>query len=482
MFIGIFMLPFYLKYLGAEAYGLVGFFTMLMSWMVLLDMGLTTTLQREIARLKDKVNGLLELKTLAASIEVFFLIVGIVLVFTIFLGSNWIATNWLDVKELSIDTVAICIKLMAFMIGFRWFVGLYSGAVMGFEDQVWLNKYKIIITSFKFIGSYLLIVYITDNIIHFFVYQLIIGITEYSIIKIKLNNYFYKVENAKLSFSALKEVAPFALGIAYTSGIWVFVMQLDKLMLSHYLSLKEYGYFSLVVVISNAILQLFQPIGNAILPRMASLLSNDKDSEMIALYHKSTQLVAIIIFSTSGMVAFFSYDLIYSWSGSVEAAKWAAPILFWYALGNAAVALLSFQYYMQYAHGNLKYHIRGNTVFGFFQIALIVYAVHFYGAVGAGITWFGLQTFFLLFWPGYIHGKFAPGIHKDWIVKDILPILLTSILYIGITKYFVHINEMNRILLFIMLVSLGIIMFIVNTIGSNIGREYFLKIIKKVKI
>ena len=52
MFIGIFMLPFYLKYLGTEEYGLVGFFTMLTSWMMLLDMGLSTTLSREAAKLK----------------------------------------------------------------------------------------------------------------------------------------------------------------------------------------------------------------------------------------------------------------------------------------------------------------------------------------------------------------------------------------------------------------------------------------------
>jgi O-antigen/teichoic acid export membrane protein len=69
MFIGIFMLPFYLKYLGAEAYGLVGFFTMLMSWMALLDLGLSTTLARETAKLKDKINGLLELKKITLSVD-----------------------------------------------------------------------------------------------------------------------------------------------------------------------------------------------------------------------------------------------------------------------------------------------------------------------------------------------------------------------------------------------------------------------------
>ena len=85
---------------------------------------------------------------------------------------------------------------------------------------------------------------------------------------------------------------------------------------------------------------------------------------------------------------------------------------------------------MQYAHGNLKYHVKGNTYFGFIQIIVIILAVHFYGALGAGITWFGLQTFFLLWWPGFIHSKFAPGIHRDWVFKDILPSLLMSLVYL----------------------------------------------------
>jgi O-antigen/teichoic acid export membrane protein len=48
--IGIFMVPLYIKYMGAEAYGLVGFFAMLQAWFNLLDMGLTPTTARETAR------------------------------------------------------------------------------------------------------------------------------------------------------------------------------------------------------------------------------------------------------------------------------------------------------------------------------------------------------------------------------------------------------------------------------------------------
>jgi O-antigen/teichoic acid export membrane protein len=465
--------------LGAEAYGLVGFFTMLMSWMALLDLGLSTTLARETAKLKDKVNGLFELKKITLSVEVFFMVISVVIFSVIFFGSGWISTHWLDVKELSYETVESTIKIMAFMIVLRWFVGLYQGSIIGFEQQVWLNIYKVSIATLKFLGAFLLIVYVSDDIVDFFYYQLFVAIIEFVIIKLKINSYMKVSQKVSPSFVTLGQIAPFALSIAYTSSIWVFITQLDKLMLSHYLSLHEYGFFTLVVVVSNAILQLFQPIGQAVLPRMTSLLSNGKEKEMIALYHKSTQIVSIIVLAVSGMVAVFSYELLYSWTGDIEASTWGAPILFWYALGNGSVALLSFQYYMQYAHGNLKYHVKGNTYFGFIQIIIVALAVHFYGALGAGLAWFGIQTFFLLWWPGFIHSKFAPGIHKDWVFKDILPILVISAVYLTIVKNSGISFSENRLTLFLTLIFMGVVLLVLNTIASEEGRKVMSRIILK---
>ncbi|MCG3710617.1 oligosaccharide flippase family protein [Aliarcobacter butzleri] len=476
MFIGIFMLPFYLKYLGAEAYGLVGFFTVFMSWMTLLDLGLSTTLARETAKLKDKVNGIIELKRMTLSIEVFFVIISIIVFNTMFFGSTWLSMHWLEVKELSYITVESTIKIMAFLLVFRWFIGLYQGAIIGFEHHVWLNIYKIIFATIKFLGAFLLIVFITKDIIHFFYFQLVVTIFEFVVIKFKIDSYMKISEKVFPSFMVLKQMAPFALSIAYTSSMWVFITQLDKLMLSHYLPLDKYGFFTLVIIISGAILQIFHPIGQAILPRMTSLLSNGQEKEMLVLYHKATQIVSIVVFSVSGTIAVFSYELLYSWTGNIEASQWGSPILFWYALGNASVSLLSFQFYMQYAYGNLKYHVKGNTYFGFIQIIAVILSVHFYGALGAALTWFGLQTFFLLWWPGFIHSKFAPSIHKDWVFKDILPILLVSVMYLWLLKSINMTFSENRWVLFFTLIGLGFILLVLNTVVSKEGRRILSKI------
>lgn len=62
--IGIVMLPVYIKYMGAEAYGLVGFFSMLQAWFSLLDLGLTPTIGRETARFKAGAVSALDFRRL----------------------------------------------------------------------------------------------------------------------------------------------------------------------------------------------------------------------------------------------------------------------------------------------------------------------------------------------------------------------------------------------------------------------------------
>jgi O-antigen/teichoic acid export membrane protein len=49
-------IPLYIKYLGVEAYGLVGLFSVLQISFTLLDMGMSLTLSREMARFRAKVN------------------------------------------------------------------------------------------------------------------------------------------------------------------------------------------------------------------------------------------------------------------------------------------------------------------------------------------------------------------------------------------------------------------------------------------
>lgn len=478
MLIGIVILPIYLKYLGAEAYGLVGFFTMFISWMMLLDMGFSQVLSRETAILKDKLNGLIELKLTLRSVESMIFFISIFVFILVLLSSEWIASHWLQVKELSFLTVKQSIELMGFMFILKWYVSLYDSLILGFEEQVWLNIYKIVISTIRFVGGLILVIYITNDILYYFLYQAIIAVIEFVTLNRKV--YGNLPKNAQFllpSISSIKKIAPFALGVAYTSGVWIVYTQLDKLLLSHYIALENYGYFTLVVLVSSAIMQFSSPLSQAILPRMTSLLSNGKEREMLRLYHKGTQFISVIIFSVVGMVVSFSYELLYAWTGDIEASLWATPILSWYAMGNAILALAAFQYYLQFAYGDLKYHIKFNTYFPLVALPIVFYAVVNYGAFGAGVAWFAIQMITFLIWPPFIHSKFAKGIHLNWIFKDIFPSLVITILYLWLLKIInIDFSTFNRFETFMVLVGLGTGLLILNSLTlSEVNQKIRIK-------
>ena len=67
---GIAFVPLYIKYLGIEAYGLIGFFILLQNGLSIFDMGMSPTLTREMARFTGTEDNTKEIRKLLRSIEI----------------------------------------------------------------------------------------------------------------------------------------------------------------------------------------------------------------------------------------------------------------------------------------------------------------------------------------------------------------------------------------------------------------------------
>src|SRR5256885_8732449 len=78
--IGIAMVPLYLKYMGIEAYGLVGFFAMVQAWSQVLDFGLSPTLGREAAKFNAGVTPAESLNMFLRLLEIIFGVVGVAII------------------------------------------------------------------------------------------------------------------------------------------------------------------------------------------------------------------------------------------------------------------------------------------------------------------------------------------------------------------------------------------------------------------
>ena len=110
--IGLAFVPLYIKYLGIEAYGLIGIFALLQAWLTLLDMGLTPTLNREMARFTAGAHTPQSIRDLLHSLEIICFGAAVLIGLLIWAVSGWLASDWLRADKLPVETVSQAIAIM----------------------------------------------------------------------------------------------------------------------------------------------------------------------------------------------------------------------------------------------------------------------------------------------------------------------------------------------------------------------------------
>lgn len=425
--VGILLVPLYVEYMGVEAYGLVGFFTMLQGWFMLLDMGLTPTIGREAARYGGGGIGALALRQLLRGFEGIFIVVGTAGAGLLVAAAGTIAEHWLKVEQLDLLEVQRAIMLMAAIIALRWLGGLYRGAINGFERIVWLTGFNGAMATLRFVVVIPFLVHVGSTPTHFFAYQLGVAVLEAMVLVGKTYGLLPAVAVPgwiRWQWAPVRGVMRFALSAAFTSVVWVVVTQSDKLLLSGLIPLAEYAYFTLAVLMASGVALLSSPITNALLPRLTRLHAQGDVAGLHDLYRSATQWVVVMILPIVLVLSFFPGQVLTAWTGKTDVAASAAPLLTLYAAGNGILALAAFPFFLQVAHGELRLHLIGNILFVLLFLPLLLLTVTRFGTVGAGYAWLVANLLPFLAWLPIVHRRFLRGQHMDWLIKDIGTIAL----------------------------------------------------------
>ncbi len=466
--VGILILPLYLKYMGAEAYGLVGFFTMLQAWFNLLDMGLTPTVARETARFHGGATDALSYRRLLRALQLIFVAIALLGGGAMFVFSGAIADRWLNVQTLPLPQVQLALQLMAVGVAMRWMSGLYRGCISGSERLVWLGGFNAFVATLRFVGVLPVLIWVGHTPTVFFTYQLLVAVVELAGLAAKSYRLFPAVPQGQLLgwapanlFAPIKPVLKFSLSIAFTSSVGVLVTQTDKLVLSKLLPLAEYGYFTLAVLAASGVMMISGPISGALLPRMARLQAEGDEAGLTSLYRNATQMVAVIAIPACLVLAFFAEQVLWVWTGDAQAAAQAAPVLRLYALGNGFLAMAAFPYYLQFAKGDLKLHLIGNAVFISFLLPSLVWATWKYSAIGAGYAWLVSNAIYFFLWVPVVHSRFIYGLHFRWLLYDVCAIGLPVLVTTKILEDFANLSA-PRLHLLIEIIFLGLILIFVG--------------------
>ena len=417
---GIVFVPFYVKYLGIEAYGLIGIFASMQVWFALLDMGMAPALGREMARFSAGARTLRSILDLFYSLEVVYALAALSLAVFIFIFAPWLSVNWLKTVSLSSQTVRHALALIGIVIALRWLATLYRSALIGLQRQVWLSIFNAIFATLRGAGVTMVLAFVIPSIEAFFIYQAIVGAVESLI----LASFMRRVlpgdaHHWRFSMGAIKEIGRFAAGMALITLLSILLTQTDKLILSKLLTLDQFGFYSLATTAAGALYLLITPVANAAYPRLTGIVTNGSNAELADGYHLFSQVLVFLLVPATVVLAMFPSHFLLLWTRNETATAAAAPLFSILLIGNMLNGLMHMPYNLQLAHGWTRFTVRVNTVSLLFLVPIVYFGVKRYGAIAAALAWAALNLGYVLVAVPIMHKRLLPAEKWQWFVHDV---------------------------------------------------------------
>jgi O-antigen/teichoic acid export membrane protein len=160
--------PLYIRFLGIDAFGLVGFYTTLQNVMMLLDLGVTPTINREPVR--QTASGA---RDLVRTFEPPYWVVGIALGAVLAASAGMIATFWIRSDRLPVEEVRRAVALMGLSTALQWPLSFYQGGLMGLQRPILLQGVNAAAATVRGVGAVLVLWLVSPTITAFFVWQAI---------------------------------------------------------------------------------------------------------------------------------------------------------------------------------------------------------------------------------------------------------------------------------------------------------------------
>lgn len=427
LILGLVFVPLYVKFLGIEAYGLVGFFPSLLALLSILDMGLSSTLSRELARLSASSENDQELRDLIRTFEYVYWGVGIVIGLGLTLLAPIIAHHWIDPRGISPEIVALTFRIMGVVIAVQWPTSLYSGGLLGLQQQVLLNSIRGTMATIQHGGAVLVLMFFSPSIVAYFLWQVAVNIIQTVVLAFSVRRALPTTgQRSMFQKELLRKNSSFAVGMMNISIVTTILTQADKIILSKLLPLTIFGYYTLASNIASNVVQLVHPVFSALFPRFSQLVSKEINLAAISkLYHKGSQLVSLIVLPVALLIAFFAEEILTLWLRNPDIAQHTSVLLRLLLIGSTINALLILPYTLQIAHGWTKLVLYQNVFSAVLLVPLMILLTMEYGAEGAAVVWIVLNAGYVAIQIPIMHKRLLRTELWRWYAVDVgLPFLI----------------------------------------------------------
>lgn len=426
---GFAFVPFYVRHLGVEAYGVLGIFGAFLAWLTLLDAGLKPAVGREMARFTGGAIDAESTWDLLRSVEWVCMAIALLVCGATLAASDWLATSWVKAEGLKPRVIAEAISYMGVVAALKFVEGIYSSCLSGMQRHVSMNAVSAGLATIRATGALAVLVWVDNSLSAFFQWQLAISIFSTLLYRhIAYRAMPVPTRTPRFALMELRKSWRFASGMLMLTFLSLLLTQIDKLLLSTLISLEDFGRYTLASLAAAALFTLISPISVTFLPRLTQLHAAREDRAFAVTFHRGAQLVAVVGGGVAATLIFNSEAALLVWLQDRDLARQTSALLSLLLLGNLMNGLCHIPYQALLAHGKTRPPILMNTVAALILIPLIFLLVPRHGAVGAAAIWAILNLGYLVAFAALVFKPFLATERSAWVVGDVLkPVLFAMV-------------------------------------------------------
>jgi O-antigen/teichoic acid export membrane protein len=438
-FIGIAFVPVFIRYIGTEGYGLIGIFASFQTILYLFDMGFSTTLNRELARLSaDFDTNKTAILNTTRTFEVAFVILSLATTLVALVLSYCLAFYWVNPATLSRTDIFYYFCLLSISFGFMLPKGLYYGGLLGLDKHIAMNVTNVIGVIVKNIGALSILMWIDASPKAFFEWQAFASFLQTAIMAMGLWYYLPKgFFQARFDAKILRGTKHFVLGLTGISLTSIIITQADKFILSKTISLETFGYYTFAGLMGGGILQIMGAVFQTYFPKLSQQTTLNNSENLATTYHQASKAMALVILPLTLTIVFFSKPILEIWTKNKGLIDNTPALISILTLGTAINGLVSIPYALSLAAGNARLFIKINCLFIALLIPSLLAGVYLDGTMGAAYSWLIVNGLYAIFAPIIVHRYLLPNHINKWFFEDTLPVFFISSLVCGLATFVV---------------------------------------------
>lgn len=385
LLLGAVTIPYLLKNIGIEAFGILTLIWALIGYFSLFDFGLGRALTQQVsaARGSDKYSNL---PTLVKTGLYFTVITGVLGGLLLAFLADPLALHWLKISVLLQPTSVQALLIASVGIPLTTLTTGLRGVLEGFEDFRGVNLLRICLGVANFALPALSVMFVSNSLAWMvgglIIARSIILLAHAWLVHLKMPKGWVV---AKLSMKEMRTLLSFGMWMLVSNIVSPLMVTADRFIISGMLGATAVAYYTIPFELLIRVLVVPGALTAALFPRLALLLTTNIP-EAERLYRSSVKIISLILIPTCLIIALGSKWGMTQWLGANFAEQsWKIVVVMAIGLIFNGVAHVPFAAIQ--AKGSARTTAKLHILELVFYIPLLFVCIKYFGLMGAAMAW-----------------------------------------------------------------------------------------------